>query len=268
MSGKLIYEIEYVNGKKWNGKFYSPNDINNYYELKNGKGFIKKYSDNGIYVDFEGEYLNGEKNGKGKQFYYAYDELEFEGEYLNGEKWTGKYYNKNNTQIYELKDGKGFIKEYHSFINVKFEGEYLNGEKNRKGKEYNKLGELKFEGEYINGKREGIGKEYDENKLVFEGEYKNGEKNGKGKEYNKNGELIFEGDYSNGKRNGKGKEYENNKLIFEGEFLYGYRIRGKEYVNEKLIYEGNYIISKDGTEKIKTQQIIKNKYNIGLCSHF
>ena len=88
---------------------------------------------------------------------------------------------------------------------------------------------------------------------MFEGDYKNGEKNGKGKEYNKNGELIFEGDYSNGKRNGKGKEYENNKLIFEGEFLYGYRIRGKEYVNEKLIYEGSYIISKDGTEKIKTQ---------------
>ena len=37
---------------------------------------------------FEGEYLNGERNGKGKE--YNYDgRLIFEGEYLNGKK-TGK----------------------------------------------------------------------------------------------------------------------------------------------------------------------------------
>ena len=33
---------------------------------------------------FEGEYLNGEKNGKGKEYYG--DKLEFEGEYLNGKR--------------------------------------------------------------------------------------------------------------------------------------------------------------------------------------
>ena len=36
-------------------------------------------------LEFEGEYLNGEINGKGKE--YNYDgKLRFEGEYLNGEK--------------------------------------------------------------------------------------------------------------------------------------------------------------------------------------
>ena len=36
---------------------------------------------------FEGEYLNGERNGKGKEYYYG--KLIYEGEYLNG-KWNGK----------------------------------------------------------------------------------------------------------------------------------------------------------------------------------
>ena len=36
---------------------------------------------------FEGEYLNGKRNGKGKE--YVYNELVFEGEYLNGKIWNG-----------------------------------------------------------------------------------------------------------------------------------------------------------------------------------
>ena len=40
-------------------------------------------------LEFEGEYLNGKRNGKGKG-YNNYGELEFEGEYFNGEKFNGK----------------------------------------------------------------------------------------------------------------------------------------------------------------------------------
>ena len=36
-------------------------------------------------LEFEGEYLNGERNGKGKD-YYDKGGKEFEGEYLNGER--------------------------------------------------------------------------------------------------------------------------------------------------------------------------------------
>ena len=43
---------------------------------------------------FEGEYLNGKRNGKGKE-YYRNGESIFEGEYLNGKRWNGKVYNKN-----------------------------------------------------------------------------------------------------------------------------------------------------------------------------
>jgi len=38
---------------------------------------------------FEGEYKNGEKNGKGKE-YNDNGKLKFEGEYKNGKRWNGK----------------------------------------------------------------------------------------------------------------------------------------------------------------------------------
>ena len=63
--GKLIFEGEYLNGKKWNGKgFNINNEIE--YEIKDGNGKVKEYYNNGN-LKFEGEYLNGERNGKGKE---------------------------------------------------------------------------------------------------------------------------------------------------------------------------------------------------------
>ena len=62
--------------------------------MKNGKSFIQEYYNNGS-LEFEGEYSNGEKNGKGKE-YDLNGRLTFEGEYLNGEKnGKGKEYGWN-----------------------------------------------------------------------------------------------------------------------------------------------------------------------------
>ena len=47
---------------------------------------------------FEGEYLNGERNGKGKEVIGL---IEFEGEYLNGYKLKGKEFNTNGELIFE-----------------------------------------------------------------------------------------------------------------------------------------------------------------------
>ena len=70
---------------------------------------VEKYKSFPIFI---GEYINGERNGKGKE-YYDY-KLKFEGEYLNGKRnGKGKEYNRNGELI--------------------FEGEYINGEKNGKG---------------------------------------------------------------------------------------------------------------------------------------
>ena len=51
----------------------------------NGKG--KEYKINSNILIFEGEYLNGKRNGKGRE--YNNSKLEFEGEYLNGKR-SGK----------------------------------------------------------------------------------------------------------------------------------------------------------------------------------
>ena len=110
-------------------------------EKRKGKEF-----NNGLLI-FEGEYLNGERHGKGKE-YYNKGKIRFEGEYINN------------------------IKEYYYNGQLIYEGKYLNGERNGKGKVYYEDGKLKFEGEY----RSDIiwnGKGYDEKGIIIY-ELKNG----------------------------------------------------------------------------------------------
>ena len=78
--------------KRWNGKGYNKNSIIDF-KIKegNGKGKEYYYDDK---LEFEGEYVNGEWNGKRKgKEYNNNGELEFEGKYLKGERNTpGKEY--------------------------------------------------------------------------------------------------------------------------------------------------------------------------------
>ena len=86
--GNLIFEGEYLFNKKWNGKGFDKNG-NIIFELKEGKGYIKEFNLNQFglksNLNFEGEYLNGEINGKGRENYFN-NILRFEGEYLNSKK--------------------------------------------------------------------------------------------------------------------------------------------------------------------------------------
>jgi len=61
------------------------------------------------YMCFEGEYLNGIKNGKGKEYNSRTFEV-FEGEYLKGKK-------------------NGYGKVFDANKKLEFEGEYLNDKK-------------------------------------------------------------------------------------------------------------------------------------------
>ena len=67
----------------------------------------KEYNDKENLI-FEGKYLKGKRNGKGKEYHYG--RLIFEGEYLNGEK-------------------NGKCKEYNYNSNLIFDGEYLKGKR-------------------------------------------------------------------------------------------------------------------------------------------
>ena len=242
--GKVAFEGEYVKGKKYFGKIYDrltgeirqikfgtgyTQELNNYGELdfegeylntqRHGKGKEYYYDGN---LKFEGEYLNDEKNGKGKEYNHI-GALVFEGEYFYGKRWNGKIYDKGKNNISELKEGKGFIIENDDFCYIKYEVNYLNGEKNGSGKEFN----------------------FFDNRLQFEGEYLNDKKNGKGKEYNNVGALIFDGEYLYGyKRRGKG--YVKGRMEYEGEYLLEDKYNGKGYdVTGNVIYELNH-----GTGKV------------------
>ena len=117
--------ISIMNYKYFKGTYiiYEPNGIGKEYDGRND------------ILMFEGRFLNGKRNGKGKEYnYYYLDVIDFEGEYLNGKR-----------------NGKG--KEYDDNKLI-FEGEYLNDLRNGKGKEYYEYTEyLCFEGEYLNNKR-------------------------------------------------------------------------------------------------------------------
>ena len=63
----MEYEGEYLFGKKWNGKGYDKNS-SIIYVLKNGNGKVKEYDDDNYKLLFEGNYLDGKRNGIGKEY--------------------------------------------------------------------------------------------------------------------------------------------------------------------------------------------------------
>ena len=58
-NGKIKFEGEFMNGRKWKGIGYNYKGIQEY-EIKYGCGKIKEYDYYGNLI-FEGEYLNGKK---------------------------------------------------------------------------------------------------------------------------------------------------------------------------------------------------------------
>ena len=82
--GILIFEGDFLFDKVWDGKIYDKNG-NVINEIKNGNGKIREFDIDGEYLKFEGELLNGERNGKGKE-YDENGQLKFEGEYSYGER--------------------------------------------------------------------------------------------------------------------------------------------------------------------------------------
>ena len=212
-------------------KIFQENNKNiyfpNYTFIENSEETFNKDGNKFIlhnYLQYEGEFLNGQKHGKGKEYYLK--NLIFEGEYKHGKRWNGK------------------AKEYGIWGNLMFEGLYINGVKI--GKEFDFKGNLIFEGIFLGiQKFKGKGKKYNhEGKLIFEGEYSNYKKGDKrGKEFDDKGNLLFEGEYKNGKRwKGKVKAYDFfGSLILEGEYINGEKKTGilKLYKGQtgKLLFE-------------------------------
>ena len=147
-NGVLIFEGEYLEGKRWNRKGKEYDNEGNLifygtyvYGCKNGN--IKKYKNNKL--QFEGELVFNILKGKGKK-YYKNGNIKFEGRYYNCKR-----------------EGNG--KEYYKNGQLKYDVEYSNGKRNEYGKQYYINGKLKFEGEYLNGK-EWNGIKYNNNGII------------------------------------------------------------------------------------------------------
>ena len=262
-----LNEIRKLNLVRHNNYFQNILSINiEYYMKMSGRYKVEGINGNGkeyeIITDellFEGEYLNGKRHGKGKE-YNSKGKLKYEGDYLFDKKWNGKEYDKNNMIINILNKGTGKIRRYNSDEQLNYECDYINGQENGIKKQYHG-NKLIYEGNIINSKENGKIKRYNNNGiLIFEGEYSNGKINGKVKEYYNIAKLKFEGEYSNGEKNGKGKEYNySGYLIFEGEYLFGQKWNGNTY-DEKgnIIYQLN-----NGKGKVKEYDDFgKLKYEI------
>ena len=240
LKNEVIFEGEFFHGHKWNGKGkeYFENFCDS--ERSSMERFYMNNSDKGEIeiIQYEGEYSNGLRNGKGKE-YNENGQLIFKGIFFNGEKYEGTLYRYSDEGklIFKVEMNKGNIlgkgiqySEYNENL-IEFEGEVINDKKwNGKIKEYNEKGEIIAEGEYKNGQFTGIKKIIDENGKVLECEYLK-DKIWKGyvREYSKNYDIDYRGEYVEGKRwRGKGKEYyDDGSIKYEGDYLNGKYYNGK-----------------------------------------
>ena len=132
--GKLIFEGEYLNGKKW-------------------KGIEKQYDEDTGNLIFEYEYKNGERNGEVKEYDKYNEELFFYGTYLDGKRnGQGKEY--KFIPYIDYNYSSNYSSRNNSKNIIIFSGEYLNGER-KEGKEYNYDEKLVYKGGYLNGKEMG-----------------------------------------------------------------------------------------------------------------
>ncbi|MFC1617510.1 NEL-type E3 ubiquitin ligase domain-containing protein, partial [Candidatus Margulisiibacteriota bacterium] len=92
-------------------------------KIPHGKGRFVFIHDGVPVVHYDGEYKNGQKDGKGTLFYLN-GNVEYEGGFKNGQK-----------------HGQG--KEYWINGNLKYEGEFINGVPGKKGKNYDYFGKEK-----------------------------------------------------------------------------------------------------------------------------
>jgi antitoxin component YwqK of YwqJK toxin-antitoxin module len=218
----------------------------------NKEGFGVLYTVQAGRLEYEGQFKNDAKNGKG----VAYDNQGyqvFEGEWVNNQKvGAGVNFDQNGVVIFqgEFRDDKrnGSGKEFYPNGKVSYIGKYAHGNRTGKGTEYFENGKVKFEGTWKRGKLTGGVIEYFENGvLFFEGEYADGLKNGQGKQFYESGVVHYEGTYQNGQFHGYGIIFnQNGDRLCEGEFIEG-QLQGHAttyYLNGNVMYDGEFELGK------------------------
>ena len=147
-----------------NGDYYVGQSLKG---IKHGKGKIY-YSDGNI--KYEGEFVNGKKEGRGKLIF------------VNGEYYIGQF---SNNKL----NGKG--KMYYNNSTIKYKGDFVNGKMERSGKYIFEDGDY-YIGQFSNGMRNGKGiLYYKNNNIRYEGDFVNNKMEGNGKYFYENGEYYI-----------------------------------------------------------------------------
>eukprot|EP00088_Acartia_fossae_P007055 TRINITY_DN1327_c0_g1_i1.p1 TRINITY_DN1327_c0_g1~~TRINITY_DN1327_c0_g1_i1.p1 ORF type:complete len:203 (-),score=48.00 TRINITY_DN1327_c0_g1_i1:333-941(-) len=170
-------------------------------KIPNGEGTFEFRGDdsNGRLI-YEGCWKNKAADGYGKMKWINGDR--YEGEWLNGlREGKGAYFSKASGCSYDgqykndLKEGTG---KYVFSNGDYYDGQWKAGLRNGKGLYVWKEQNEKYEGDWIKGLKEGTGKFTYPNGDVFTGPYVNGNRHGKGELVKKDGEIRSE-NYKEGK---------------------------------------------------------------------
>jgi hypothetical protein len=242
---------------------------------------VKEYNENSILI-YEGDVFNGEKNGKGKytcmltnteydgewkdnkrhgkgvvkDLYKNY--IIYEGEFVNDKQYNGRWYSSKNRLSYEGiidKDGISYI-SYRR--NKRLADAYI----------YDNSHTIIYKGEYNihTKKREGKGNVFASNKMPdhvrirYSGMFENDMYHGEGTKYNEYGLVCYKGTFVNGEIS-HGKEYDACKIIYTGSFVNGIRHDGEERIYKgKKVEKVAYIHEKRMKEKEETRiRVAKRK---------
>ncbi len=180
-----------------------------------------KVNDSDIAAEYSGDCKNGLANGQG----VAKGKDEYKGEFLNGNKHGKGTYNwaKGDRYEGEWKDGKKHGKgTYISANGGRYDGEWRDDKRHGKGTLVTPDGG-RYEGEWRDDKRHKGVSVYGSGSFKvdrYEGEYRDDKRNGKGTYISAKGDR-YEGEWRDGKLHGKGTQVWSSGDRYEGEFQNG-----------------------------------------------
>ncbi len=233
--GKLQYEGAFINNipvgihKEYNqqGKLITAKEYTGAGELlgeglfdEKGlrTGFWKLYDQYYSYFFGEGNYLNGQKDGKWI-FYYPDGKTELEGFYSEGKpdrEWLWLYQSgsKKREEVYLNGKREGLYAEYDSASNVILQGEYFDDA--RVGEWVYQVGDITEKGAYELDEKTGEWKHFynETNRLRFIGEFKDGDAEGTHKWFFPDGKVELIGTYRVGKKNKDWKRYNPDGSLY------------------------------------------------------
>ena len=223
--------IEIVGGEKFEG--YYKNDV------REGKCVITNINNKD---KFEGNLIDGKKDGYGEQFYSQTNTI-YKGEFKNNV-YEGKGELINNNGYYfkgeflgGLRHGDNCIEEKKGF--KKYVGQFRRDKMNGQGTFEWYSGESKgdiYSGEFKDDLFEGFGTYHCKDGSIYKGEYLHGVKHGKGKEIYIDG-SFYEGEYNEGVQSGKGIFQDLEGNIYDGNFY-----NGKKHSKGKIIFSNGEIL--------------------------